>query len=186
MMVPSPFSSGNAEEPGAASSSQFAIGCKLKEFAVFTCDQDFKRVEDHSKVQQEGEKKHLTYKKVVIQGFSIFCDWEDITKVENGGIDVQKLREEQQMLGDDPLSADSYFMKILNGEFSDKKEDLIKHKNIIDNFYVELQLQLNKNIQKPSMPATLSFPYIKAKIIIGSGARCDAEDATMTFSIYQP
>ena len=66
MLVPNPFGSSNAEESGAVSSSQFAIGCKLKEFAVFTCDQDFKRVEDHSTVRQEGEKKHLTYKKVVI------------------------------------------------------------------------------------------------------------------------
>lgn len=77
-------------------------------------------------------------------------------------------------------------MAILNGEFSDNKEELTKHKHIIENFYVELRLQLNKNIQKPSMPATLDLPYLKMNIIIGNGPSSGSEAETMTFSIYQP
>jgi hypothetical protein len=75
-------------------------------------------------------------------------------------------------------------MAILNGEFSDNKEELTKHKHIIENFYVELRLQLNKNIQKPSMPATLDLPYLKMNIIIGNGPSSGSEAETMTFSIY--
>ena len=68
--------------------AKFAIGLKLKEFSVVTCDQNFKMVEDYNKVKQSGDAKHLTYKKVVLEGFSIFCDWVHINEAKNGGIDI--------------------------------------------------------------------------------------------------
>ena len=36
----------------------------------------------------------LTYKVVVLDGFSLFCDWENIHLRENGGIDLAKLKDE--------------------------------------------------------------------------------------------
>jgi hypothetical protein len=53
-------------------------------------------VDDHSKVKQSGEKKHLTYKQINLEGFSIFCDFQNIDEVENGGVDVDKLIDEQK------------------------------------------------------------------------------------------
>ena len=49
VMVPS-FNPSGLDE-GADAETQFALGCKLKEFSVFTCDQNYNRVEDASKVK---------------------------------------------------------------------------------------------------------------------------------------
>jgi len=35
------------------------------------------------------------FKKIKIIGFSIFCDWENVSDPKNGGIDVKKLYDEQ-------------------------------------------------------------------------------------------
>ena len=96
-------------------------------------------VEDQSKVKQTGEEKHLTYKQVVLEGFSIFCDWNNVDLAENGGVDIKRLVEEQATLTDDTLDQ-SYFMQLIRGEFSDDKKRLIAHKYIIDNFQVQLRL----------------------------------------------
>ena len=59
-------------------------------------------------------------------------------------------------------------MKIVNREFSDDTKDLVKHKYIIDNFRVEVKLQLNKNLQDITKPATLEFPQLEIQVLIGA------------------
>ena len=110
------------------------------------------------------------------------------------------------MVGDDASDelveeSQTYFYEILKGEFSDKRADLIPHKYLIENFKVQLHLQLNKNIKQPSMPATLKFPQIKAKIIIGEqedeqeaqskimiddDGQMHGDANALLFSLYQP
>jgi hypothetical protein len=63
---------------------------------------------------------------------------------------------------------DSHFIEILKGEFGvlteekgqdlDKEIKLTKHKYMMENFHVALNVQLNKNVRNPTMPGTIDFP----------------------------
>jgi hypothetical protein len=97
----------------------FSIGLKLKEFAIFTGDSDFKRLNQVIK-DEDRYKNPLTYKVARIEGFSLFCDWEN----KDGGFDIQKLKS-------DP---DRVCKEILQHEFEGKAN----HKNLFSNFTVEL------------------------------------------------
>lgn len=54
------------------SRNKFAIGIKLKELSIRTCDKEFNDVEKAN--PKAGE---LTYKKITVDGLSIFVDWMD-------------------------------------------------------------------------------------------------------------
>ena len=119
-------------------------------------------------MKEEGDRSHLTYKKILINGFSLFCDWElsDAHDSNNESharackdIDVELLEQEQA--AGDGESENQYFKQVLKEEFEDEPTEMnSKHKMIVDNFNVEANLQLNKDIKSPIMPATLSFPQI--------------------------
>jgi hypothetical protein len=49
-----------------------------------------------------------------------------------------------------------YIDEILEKEFSDENQQ--EHKNILDNFALELRLKINKNTRNPMVPATMSHP----------------------------
>ena len=70
---------------------------------------------------------------------------------KNGGFNVQRLEEEHE------LKKFVTFQKILDGEFSEDKSKLIQHKAIIDNFYVELRVQINKDVKDILKPATFNI-----------------------------
>ena len=96
---------------------------KLKQFCVFTGDENFERMKQ---VPDEKQKQRtLTYKVAKLEGFSLFCDWEDVDAIENGGIDVEKLREEGSRNPDKKAKAAttttpaSYFQEIIAREFCD-------------------------------------------------------------------
>jgi len=70
------------------------------------------------------------------------------------------LLEEEQAAADGEVK-DQYFKKVLKEEFQDEPTEMnSKHKMIVDNFNVEANVQLNKDIKSPIMPATLNFPQI--------------------------
>lgn len=116
-----------------------------------------------------NKSKFLTYKKVKIIGFSVFCDYEDIHLRENGGVDLKLLNEQRDV----SKPAHSLFKDILEAEFGPddpKKKNPIepaKHKYLMENFHVTLKLQLNKDIRNPTMPGSLSYPQIEALIVVG-------------------
>ena len=145
----------------------FSIGLKLKEFAIFTGDSDFKRLEQVIK-DEDRHKNPLTYKVARIEGFSLFCDWENQDQNQYGGFDLEKLQS-------DPVRV---CKEILTHEFEGKNTH---HKNLFSNFTVTLQLQINKDIHNPLAPATLKFPQIKANLIIGDQAQSGCK-----IDIYQP
>jgi hypothetical protein len=62
-------------------------------------------------VKGSGEASKLSFKKIVIEDFTLFCDWKDTDQVENGHVDIEKLEEEHQKLVEGTLSEadDSYF-----------------------------------------------------------------------------
>ena len=61
----------------------FAIGLRLKEFSVFTTDDDFNKVEDQqAKLHKLREEDALTHKMVKIGGFTLFCDYEDLQPLQ--------------------------------------------------------------------------------------------------------
>ena len=148
-------------------SSKFTIGVKLKEFCVFTGDQNFQRMKQ---VSDEKVKPHpLTFKVAKIEGFSLFCDWENVDAIENGGIDVTRLREEGSRSSEKKVKADasSYFQEIIAKEFGDDVKQLVRHKSLIEDLQVELRIEVNKDMRNPLMPASLEYPQIKASVVIG-------------------
>ena len=61
-------------------------------------------------------------------GFSFFCDWQDIDKPENGGIDVVRLIEEDKARGGEKKSqkvaaVGSYYETILQNEFENEQNE---------------------------------------------------------------
>ena len=67
----------------------------------------------------------------------------------------------------------------------------MRHKFLMKNFKVMLQVQLNKDVKNPSQPTTIKHPLIKAKIVIGEEnqlGNCDQVDDqnSLRFSLYQP
>ena len=87
----------------------------------------------------------------------------------------------------------------MEGEFSDTPADLVEHKYLIKNFRVQLRLQLNKNVKSPTEPATMAFPQVVAKVIVGSEEETDqsklkvdvdgqihADQNALSFFLYQP
>lgn len=75
-------------------------------------------------------------------------------KPENGGINLKELNESKDT---------SSFEKVLKFEFEERKNQ----KNILDNLKIRLEITLNKDIRNPIAPASLSFPQIRTKIVIG-------------------
>lgn len=55
------------------SRNKFAIGIKLKELSIRTCDETFEEV-DKADLSKSGG---LAYKKIAIDGLSLFVDWMD-------------------------------------------------------------------------------------------------------------
>jgi len=105
----------------------FSLGLQLKEFSVFNCDSNFEKLEpgqterpDLIEKEKEGKDyyKDLLFKKIKIKGFSIFCDWENVSDPKNGGIDIEKLNHEQK-------NVYSKLQKV-----SDKVEEIDHHKHI--------------------------------------------------------
>jgi len=72
----------------------FALGLRLKEFRVFTPEPDPSKMENGQKIPQADESHLLSYKTAAIEGFSLYCDWDQTDAPENGGIDLVKLRAE--------------------------------------------------------------------------------------------
>ena len=76
----------------------FSIGLRLQEFSINTCNEDFAAINMETKSYKNKKKPNrvhfLTYKKISIKGFSIFCDYDDVNLRKNGGIDHKKLAEE--------------------------------------------------------------------------------------------
>jgi hypothetical protein len=70
----------------------------------------------------------------------------------------------------------------LKAEFSDNPDDLHQHKCVLDNFYLEVRAQLNKNVKNPLDPATFDFPQFLLTILLGKRE----EEEMMGLSIYQP
>ncbi len=116
----------------------------------------------------------------LIEGFSIFCDWDSVDDPANGGVNLGKLSDSSLVeISDDELAGGSpqkkvkktkgliYFSKVLKREFSDNPEDLASHKYLIENFRVKLEVQINKNIKNPVLPATQKHPQLLAFITIG-------------------
>lgn len=68
-------------------------------------------------------------------------------------------------------------------EFSEKSSH--DHKCIIQNFRIELQLQINKDIRNPLAPATLKHPQLKASLIIGEKYDTKASHVK-SIMVYQP
>ena len=63
-----------------------------------------------------------------ILGFSFFCDWQDIANTENGGIDVDRLIEEDKARGSEKKSqkaaaAETYYETILRNEFDNEQDE---------------------------------------------------------------
>jgi hypothetical protein len=48
----------------------------------------------------------------------------------------------------------------LEKEFSDNFENRFEHKHILDNFFLEIRLQLNKDVKNPILPATMAYPQL--------------------------
>lgn len=122
------------------------------------------------KNKKEKNKVHyLTYKKISIKGFSIFCDYDDVDLRKNGGIDHDKLAEELKENGC------SYFRHILKSEFgaknvdpnAEKEVELCHHKYLIQNFQVTLNLQINKDVKNPAIPFNFDHPQLQGQIIVG-------------------
>ena len=82
----------------------------------------------------QDPKDQLTYKVAKIDDFSIFCDWENM---DQNRIDVQALSE-QALKG-----SSGKLEELLTKEFADHEDD---HRYILDNFTVELQFKINKDI----------------------------------------
>lgn len=133
-------------------------------------------------MKQQGEAQKLVYKQAKIEGLSLFCDWVDADAEENGGVDLERLKEERPSLKAGTL-ADSYFMEVLNREFTDEESKRSQHRLIVNDFRVEGNLQLNKDVKQLSRPATLTQPYFKAQISLGS-AHVDKQSPS--FGVYQP
>jgi hypothetical protein len=81
--------------------ARFCIGIKLKEFKIFSSDDDSYKPTTktidmaYKKIQTEKDK--LTYKVIMIDGFSMFCDWEDIDNPEKGAFELEKVHEEEKL-----------------------------------------------------------------------------------------
>ena len=76
---------------------KFALGVRLKEFGVYNADMDYNKIEmkdQQKKSVSDRDLAKLTYKIAKIDGFSIFCDYEEIDKPENGGIYLNRLQKE--------------------------------------------------------------------------------------------
>jgi len=79
----------------------------------------------------------LTYKVATIEGFSIFCDWNKIDIRQNGGIDIDLLRDKTLLPDSEDMKplmnlkkeklkkkimntrGQAYFYQVLKAEFSD-------------------------------------------------------------------
>ena len=72
----------------------FALGLRLKEFSVYTPVTDPKKMANGEKIKQPDESHLLQKKEAKIEGFSLYCDWDQTDDPENGGIDLKKLRAE--------------------------------------------------------------------------------------------
>ena len=80
---------------------RFSIGVRLKEFGVNNADRNYQKIEMKEKPIKgvelvDYDQSLLSYKIAWIDGFSIFCDYENIDRPENGAIDLAKLRKEDQ------------------------------------------------------------------------------------------
>jgi len=197
------------------SRNKFAIGIKLKELSVATCDDNYEEVEETSKLaQKQGGVSGLAFKKVTVDGLSVFVDWMDngndclkteeerqenqkqwdlyqppaapeIEEQSGAGVSLSQLRQQSADLEDK-------FEEILEGEFSSDSQGeeappLFRHKYVIDNFHLEVRLQLNKDVKNPVVPASLEQPQIKAHIILGTSKEAAGRnDGALSISIFQP
>ena len=79
------------------SSAKYSIGIKLKEFSIFTGDKNFERIKQIADDQGTGGGRSLlTFKVAKIEGFSLFCDWQDVDVPGNGGIDLAALQKQTE------------------------------------------------------------------------------------------
>ena len=51
-------------------------------------------VNEKSHERSERAKSKLSYKVILIEGFSLYCDWENTQDRKYGGIDIDTLRRE--------------------------------------------------------------------------------------------
>lgn len=119
----------------------YVLGIKLKGLYLKTCDSKYEEVEDSSKLKESGEMAKLNFKKLLIEDLSIFCDWKDSDLPENGFIYINKIDEEHQKIvkGELKDGDDLYYRQILQAEFTDDPDKKIKHKDILDNFLLEVK-----------------------------------------------
>jgi len=71
----------------------------------------------------DNDQEKLSFKVARLSGFSIFCDWQDVDKPENGGIDLQRLIDEDKARDEGQKSrtarsSGSYYEAILQNEFN--------------------------------------------------------------------
>jgi hypothetical protein len=82
-------------EEAEALSKRFCLGITLKSFKVFTTDNTYKnqivRI-DEGVYKNEVDK--LTFKVAKIDGFSFFCNWDQVEKPENGAINLENLESD--------------------------------------------------------------------------------------------
>lgn len=185
------------------SSNKFAIGIKLKELSVVTCDDEFNEVADANKLPKkaDGAASCLTFKKATIDGLSVFVDWMD------NGDDYLKSEEEREeslqywdmyqstkapeggqrpgltaslaQLRAEEIDLEDKFAEILDGEFSPENQGeeasvLFRHKYILKDLHIEAQLQLNKDVKNLVLPATSLHPQIKLLTRVGSSEEDEA------------
>jgi hypothetical protein len=84
----------------------FALGVRLKQFRVFTPPSTQKSLPasggkgpkspQKGSAPEDDETELLSYKSAKLEGFSVFCDWEDIDNPEKGGVSLDTLIKQDQ------------------------------------------------------------------------------------------
>ena len=121
--------------------TKFCFGLKLKEFKIFSADENFEKAKEAIDITRKNiieEKDKLVYKVIKLDGFSLFCDYIDIDNPAKGAFEHAKIIEEERATNalDKASKKNKYLTSYLENEFSDSPS--FEHSNIIDNFTIQI------------------------------------------------
>lgn len=192
----------------------YAIGIRLKQFGIYTTNSKFDELQPGQKVEEEApdrlpdgildeatkvEWKKLRYKKIIISGLTLFCDFDKKGDVLVGSVSLPKLQHESETIysnakvkvGENDATE---FKRILRAEFPDGNEEAQDnyHNYLMNNFLLQINLITNMNEAKGfTEPSTKSFPFLQGSILIGNDTHTnfrkpdDDKNETMEFTFYQ-
>lgn len=70
----------------------FAVGLSLRSFSVYTTDKTYeKRIVRIDDGNYKSDEDKLTFKVVKLDGFGLFCNWDDVELFENGAVNTEAL-----------------------------------------------------------------------------------------------